>query len=79
MSMVEEPYQFKMSEDNKELLFKYIYRQNDYPAGWKKEFGKGKLFYFSPGHTVIQFKDKEYLKLIGRIIKLSIVCDQGSV
>lgn len=63
-SMVEEPYQFELEDDGKELLLTYRYRGREYPAGWKKAFGKGRLIYLAPGHTPSQFQNKAYVKLI---------------
>ena len=62
--MVEEPYQFELEDDGKELLLTYRYRGREYPAGWKKAFGKGRLIYLAPGHTPSQFQNKAYVKLI---------------
>ncbi len=63
-SIIEEPYQFVLEEDEKEIFMTYLYRGNEYPAGWKKEFGKGKVIYLTPGHTVEKFQNEAYTKLI---------------
>lgn len=63
-SLVEEPYQFELDDDGKELFMTYMYREKEYPAGWRKTFGKGEVIYLTPGHTPEKFEDKEYTKLI---------------
>lgn len=68
-SLVEEPYQFELEDDEKEMLMTYWYRGKEYPAGWKKAFGKGKVIYLTPGHTPEKFEDKEYTKLIQNCVK----------
>ena len=64
VSIIEEPYQFVLEEDEKEIFMTYLYRGNEYPAGWKKEFGKGEVIYLTLGHTVEKFQNEAYTKLI---------------
>jgi len=68
-SLVEEPYQFELEEDDKELFMTYLYRGKEYPAGWKKTFCKGEVIYLTPGHTPEKFEDKQYTKLIQNCVK----------
>lgn len=63
-SLMEEPYQFALEEDSKEIFMTYVYRGEEYPAGWKKDFGKGKVVFLTPGHTAEKFRNEEYTKLI---------------
>lgn len=62
----EEPYQFEMSEDDKEIILLYLYRGQEYPAGWCKSVGQGRLVFLTPGHTAEIFDCPEYRKLIQR-------------
>ena len=63
-SIPEEPYQFEMVEDDKEVFLVYIYRGQEYVAGWSKYVGAGRLVFLTPGHTAEIFKLPEYVKLI---------------
>lgn len=63
-TLVEEPYQFELEEDEKEIFLTYLYRGKEYPAGWRKWVGKGKTVYLTPGHTAEQFQCAEYRQLI---------------
>ena len=74
-SLVEEPYQFEMEEDEKEIFLTYLYRGEEYPAGWRKSFGEGEIIYLTPGHTPEKFENVEYTKLIQNCI--SYLCAKG--
>lgn len=63
-TLMEEPYQFEMEEDEKEIFLTYLYRGEEYPAGWRKSFGEGEIIYLTPGHTPEKFENEEYTKLI---------------
>ena len=65
-SMEEEPYQFALLPDDKEVFLTYWYREKEYIAGWSKEIGKGRLVFITPGHTPEKFKEPSYVKLIKR-------------
>lgn len=67
--LLEEPYQYEMVADNKKLILKYVYRGKDYPAGWKKTAGDGRLVFLTPGHTYEKFDSKEYGELIRNSMK----------
>ncbi len=60
----EEPYQFELVEDDKEVFMEYIYRGKGYVAGWSKVVGKGRLVFLTPGHTPEIFDTPEYITLI---------------
>lgn len=60
----EEPYQLKMVEDNKEIFLTYIYKGEEYVAGWSKCVDKGRIVFLVPGHTEKQFENEEYVKLV---------------
>ena len=62
--MPEEPYQLEMVEDNKEIFLTYIYKGEEYVAGWSKCVDKGRIVFLVPGHTEKQFENEEYVKLI---------------
>ena len=62
--LMEEPYQFELEDDRKEVFLMYIYRGKEYPAGWRKTFGEGKVVYLMPGHTADKFTCEEYIRLI---------------
>lgn len=63
-TLQEEPYQFELEEDQKEIFLTYTYRGAEYPAGWRKNFGLGKVVYLTPGHTAEKFACEEYIRLI---------------
>ncbi len=60
----EEPYQFELEEDGKEIILTYWYREKEYIAGWCKTVGSGRLVYLTPGHTPEIFDCPEYRQLI---------------
>ena len=74
-TLMEEPYQFEMEEDEKEIFLTYLYRGEEYPAGWRKSFGEGEIIYLTPGHTPEKFENVEYTKLIQNCI--SYLCAKG--
>ncbi|MBO5487685.1 MAG: ThuA domain-containing protein [Eubacterium sp.] len=63
-TLPEEPYQFELVEDDKEVFLEYIYRDKAYVAGWSKVVGKGRLVFLTPGHTPEIFDTPEYITLI---------------
>ena len=62
--LAEEPYQFEMVDDDKEVFLEYIYRNERYVAGWSKYVGSGRLVFLTPGHTAEIFDCQEYVQLI---------------
>ncbi len=64
--LLEEPYQFDMTDDNKEIFLSYEYRGDDYTAGWCKTVGRGRVAFLMPGHTPEIFKNSAYAELIKR-------------
>jgi len=62
--MEEEPYQFEMVADDKEIFLTYIYHGKEYPAGWSKHLERGRLVFLTPGHTAEIFQKNNYVKLI---------------
>lgn len=68
-SLPEEPYQFELTEDDKEVFLVYIYRDKEYVAGWSKVVGEGRLAFLTPGHTAEVFKIPEYIQLIQNSMK----------
>lgn len=65
-SLDEEPYQIEMVPDEKEIILTYEYRDKEYPAGWCKTAGCGRLVYLCPGHTPEIFDCPQYRQLIRR-------------
>lgn len=63
-ALTEEPYQFEMTDDGKEVFLVYVYRGTEYAAGWSKTVGKGRLVFLTPGHTPEIFDCPEYAALI---------------
>ena len=63
-SLDEEPYQFELVPDNKEVILTYWYKDKQYPAGWCKTSGSGRLIYLCPGHTPEIFDCPQYQQLI---------------
>lgn len=63
-TLVEEPYQLELVEDGKEIILTYLYQGKEYPAGWRKQAGKGRVVYLVPGHTAEKFQCPEYRQLI---------------
>ena len=62
--LVEEPYQFDMEDDDKDVFMHYVYHGKAYPAAWHKTYGKGEVIYLMPGHTPEKFRNAEYTKLV---------------
>lgn len=63
-SLDEEPYQLELVSDDKEIILTYWYKNKEYPAGWCKTAGAGRLVYLCPGHTPEIFDCPQYQKLI---------------
>lgn len=63
-SLDEEPYQLELVSDDKEIILTYWYKNKEYPAGWCKMAGTGRLVYLCPGHTPEIFDCPQYQKLI---------------
>lgn len=68
-TLMEEPYQFELVEDDKDIFMTYRYRGEIYPAGWQKTFGKGEIIFLTPGHTPEKFADEAYTRLIQNCIR----------
>ena len=68
-TLTEEPYRFEMEQDSKKLLLSYLYRGEEYPAGWCRHVGDGKVVFLTPGHTAEIFKCPEYGLLIQKSMK----------
>lgn len=66
--LVEEPYQFDMEDDDKDVFMHYVYHGKAYPAAWHKTYGKGEVIYLMPGHTPEKFRNAEYTKLVQNCI-----------
>jgi len=69
-TLSEEPYQFDMSGEETVPLLTYRYKGKDYPAGWYRTEGKGKVVFLTPGHSIASFRCKEYLAMIKRSAKV---------
>lgn len=68
-TLFEEPYQFDMVCDDKEIFMTYLYQGKEYPAGWCKQIGAGRLVFLTPGHTADMFENAAYVKLIQNSMK----------
>jgi len=66
--IVDEFYISEFSDDI-EVLFQGYWQGNYYPIGYTRNYGKGKIFYFAPGHTISTLKNENFLKVIRRGIK----------
>lgn len=66
--LVEEPYQFDMEDDDRDVFMHYVYHGKAYPAAWHKTYGKGEVIYLMPGHTPEKFRNAEYTKLVQNCI-----------
>lgn len=52
----DEAYRFEMVEEaEKELFLMYDYEGEEWPAGWYRHVGKGKVIYFADGHCRCAF------------------------
>ena len=60
----EEPYRFEFEEDDKNIFLTYDYHGEEYPAGWSKTQGRGRVVFLAPGHTAESFADAAYGRLI---------------
>lgn len=68
-SLMEEPYQFELVEDDKNIFMTYLYRGEEYPAGWRKNFGAGEVIFLTPGHTAEKFQNPSYTRLIQNCVR----------
>ena len=68
-AIVEEPYQFTLVDDEKDIFLTYHYRGQEYPAGWHKNYKKGQIIFLTPGHTPEKFQNNSYTKLICNCIQ----------
>lgn len=67
MNLEEEPYVFEMDAFMESNLFlSYSYGELKKPAGWTREFGKGRVCYIAPGHNVITFKNVSFRQILRR-------------
>jgi len=71
--LLEEPYQFELLEDEKEILLTYFYRDKEYPAGWSKRVGNGRIVFLTPGHTAESFACPQYRQLIRKSMEWCLV------
>lgn len=63
----DEPYQFAFDNfTEKTMLVEYEAEESLWPAAWAHEFGKGRVAYLAPGHSLSSFKNDMYRKLILR-------------
>lgn len=60
----EEPYQYELIDDDKEIFMTYEYQGKSYPGGWSKTYGSGKVVYVMPGHTFEKFDIPEYRNVL---------------
>ena len=65
----EEPYRFELEEDGKNIFLTYDYHGEEYPAGWSKTQGKGRVIFLSPGHTAENLADAAYGRLIRKCME----------
>ena len=64
-SLHEEPYQFEFDAFlEKTVLFDYVIDGKNIPAGWAVQFGKGRVVYLMPGHSVDVFENETYARII---------------
>lgn len=68
-TLQEEPYQYEMENDGKDIFMTYSYERKEYPAGWRKTIGEGRLVYLAPGHSCCQFKSPSYRNVIYQCAK----------
>lgn len=65
----DEPYRFEMTEaSEKEIFLVYDYEDQEWPAGWYRNVGKGKVVYFANGHCRCAFFT-EFSKLIVNAVR----------
>lgn len=63
-SLSDEPYLFTMSNLVKcEVLLEYQWEGQWIPAGWHRDFGKGKVVYFMPGHDRKTLQNPDFREL----------------
>jgi type 1 glutamine amidotransferase len=63
----DEPYQFAFDVfTEKTMLIEYESDDRLWPAAWAHEFGKGRIVYLAPGHSIASFENNMFRKLILR-------------
>lgn len=60
----EEPYQYELYDDDKQIFMTYEYQGKTYPGGWYKTYGEGRVVYVMPGHTYEKFDIPEYREIL---------------
>ncbi|MCM8772880.1 MAG: Gfo/Idh/MocA family oxidoreductase [Candidatus Omnitrophica bacterium] len=62
----DEFYFLDITSDNTQILFEGYWQGKILPLGYIKNYENGRIFYFSPGHSLETFKNKDILKVIKR-------------
>ncbi|MCM8806782.1 MAG: ThuA domain-containing protein, partial [Candidatus Omnitrophica bacterium] len=62
----DEFYFLDITSDNIQILFEGYWQGKILPLGYIKNYENGRIFYFSPGHSLETFKNKDILKVIKR-------------
>lgn len=64
-SMDEEPYRFQATGATEAtVLYEYNHEGGWHPAAWAQAFGRGRVVYLMPGHTLESFQVPAYRSLI---------------
>ena len=64
----EEPYRFRREAAGAETILAYLYHGEIWPAGWRREAGRGRVCFLCPGHTEEAFAIPAYGEMIRRAL-----------
>jgi len=67
--LYDEEYTFAMEEDGKEIFLEMEAYGKIIPAGWRKNYGKGKLIFLACGHNGECFRADGLIKLVCNAVK----------
>ena len=60
-------------DSEKQIFLTFQYQGEDYPAGWCRNYKKGRMIYLAPGHDEKTAESKTFRRLLREcVIKLGI-------
>ena len=69
----EEPYIVRQLDSEKQIFLTFQYQGEDYPAGWCRNYKKGRMIYLALGHDEKTAESKTFRRLLREcVIELEI-------
>lgn len=67
----DEPYMVSQVDEENRVFLEFEYQNAHYPAGWFRQWRKGRVIYLSPGHDEKTAEDRAFQKVLEKcMIKL---------